>query len=77
MASFLKRVSILPAVIEHPRCITCSTRMTLTKSELRKDGFEKRIFECRKCRSLETKMVADPLRSARIAKLANSLAPPN
>ena len=78
MASFLKpaAATILLASIEHPRCARCSTRMALTRSEPRKDGFEKRIFECTKCRFMTTKMVADPLRSDTVSRLADSVLPP-
>jgi hypothetical protein len=51
--------------------------MALTTSEPRKDGFEKRTFECGKCHRAETRMVADPLKSNRVAKLTNSIVPPN
>jgi len=79
MGSFLKPVPVnIPlAVIEHPRCSRCGTRMALAKSEPRKDGVEKRIFECSKCRFMMTKMVADPLKSDPIARLANSVVPPS
>jgi hypothetical protein len=50
--------------------------MALTRSEPRKDGFEKRIFECGKCHHVETRMVADPLRSDRVTGLARSVVPP-
>ena len=79
MASFLKPVpaSSPIAAIEHPRCARCSTRMALTKSELRRDGFQKRIFECNKCHFMVTKMVGDPLKSETVSRLANSVVPPN
>jgi len=77
MASFRKPADLALAAIEHPRCSRCSTRMALTKSETRKDGFEKRAFECTKCHYMETRMVADPLRSDTLARLANSVVPPD
>jgi hypothetical protein len=78
MASFLKPapVSFPLAAIENPRCARCSTRMALTKLEPRQDGFEKRIFECTKCHFMTTKMLADPLRSDTVRRLANSVVPP-
>ena len=51
--------------------------MTLAKSEPRKGGFEKRILERGKCHYIVTKMVADPLRSEQIARLADSVVPPS
>ena len=77
MVSLLKSAGIPLAAIEHPRCSRCSTRMALAKSEPRRDGFEKRIFEWGKCHYIETKMVADPLRSEQISRLANSIVPPS
>jgi hypothetical protein len=76
MALLLKPARIPLAAIEHPRCIRCSVRMALTKSEPRKDGFEKRMFECGKCHRGEIRMVADPLRSDRLTRIARSVAPP-
>lgn len=77
MGSLLKPAGVPLAAIEHPRCLRCSARMALTTSEPRKDGFEKRTFECGKCHRAETRMVADPLKSNRVAKLTNSIVPPN
>jgi hypothetical protein len=52
-------------------------RMALIRSESRKDGFEKRTFGCAKCKFIETKMIADPLKSDAVARLANSMRPPS
>jgi hypothetical protein len=51
--------------------------MRLAQSESFKDGFEKRVFACGKCKTIETKMVADPLKSDAVARLANGLMPPS
>ena len=77
MASFIKPVPTTMASIEHPRCPRCSTRMALQRTHAQKDGFEKRMFECAKCHYIETKMVADPLKSDAVARLAQSIRPPS
>jgi hypothetical protein len=51
--------------------------MALIQIETRKDGFEKRLFGCPKCNYIETKMVADPLKSDAVSRLADSLRPPS
>jgi hypothetical protein len=76
MASFFLAAALPLAPIERPRCSRCSIRMLLTRAEPRKDGFEKRVFECAKCHEIEIKMVADPLRSDKVVRLANSVLPP-
>jgi hypothetical protein len=77
MLSFIEQVTLSLAAIEHPRCSRCSMRMALIRSESRKDGFEKRTFGCAKCKFIETKMIADPLKSDAVARLANSMRPPS
>jgi hypothetical protein len=76
MASFLTPSPAPIAVTEHPRCCRCSTRMALIRAETRKNGFEKRIFGCSKCNYIETKMVAGPLKSDAVARLAD-IRPPS
>jgi tRNA(Ile2) C34 agmatinyltransferase TiaS len=74
----MDKLSIPPLMpIERPRCPQCQVRMRLAQSEPLKDGFEKRVFECGKCKTIETKMVADPLKSDAVARLANELMPPS
>jgi hypothetical protein len=51
--------------------------MALIRSETGKDGFEKRTFGCLKCNIIETKMIADPLKSDAVARLADSMRPPS
>jgi hypothetical protein len=64
------------SAIEHPHCQRCRTGMVLVNSECRKDGSEKRMFECVKCHFLETKMVADRSKSPAIERLATNVRPP-
>jgi hypothetical protein len=40
------------------------------------DGSEKRVFECPKCDLVETKIIADPLRSELVSRLTESIKPP-
>jgi len=61
---------------EIPRCRRCFERMTLARTESGKDGSEKRMFECPKCRFIETKMIADPLKSSDVIRLTEDLRPP-
>jgi hypothetical protein len=51
--------------------------MALIRLESRKDGFEKRTFGCAECKLIETKMIADPLKSDAVARLADSMRPPS
>ncbi|MDB5583503.1 MAG: hypothetical protein JWR80_8679 [Bradyrhizobium sp.] len=63
-------------IVERVRCPRCQTRMDLASSAPRKDGSEKRIFECGKCHYVETVMVADPLTSSNLERLTNNVRPP-
>jgi hypothetical protein len=65
------------SLLERPRCPGCQMRMMLARTEYRKNGSEKRIFECLKCHSAETKIVDDPLKSSALARLADSVRPPS
>ncbi|MDB5504699.1 MAG: hypothetical protein JWR89_4601 [Tardiphaga sp.] len=64
------------AAIEHPRCMRCNTRMALAHREPRRDGTEKRTFECQRCNFITTKIVADPLGSPSMSALTRNLKPP-
>jgi hypothetical protein len=63
--------------IEQPRCGRCQTRMELLSAFPKPDHSEKRIFECPKCHFIETKVIADPLTSNDIRRLASLLQPPS
>jgi hypothetical protein len=39
------------------------------------DGSEKRMFECTKCHFIETKTVADPLKSDAVERLTTNVRP--
>jgi len=52
-------------------------RMRLARIQPLADGSEKRLFECSKCDLLETKIIADPLRSEPISRLTESIKPPS
>ncbi len=40
------------------------------------DGSETRTFECPKCDAVETKTVADPLKSESVERLTHNVRPP-
>jgi hypothetical protein len=50
--------------------------MTLAQASPTSDRKEKRVFECAKCRFMETVTVPDPLQSDSIQWLAGELRPP-
>jgi hypothetical protein len=52
-------------------------RMMLASTEYRKDGAEKRTFDCLKCHFTEAKVVDDPLKSSALARLADGVRPPS
>jgi hypothetical protein len=54
---------VLLAPIECPHCDRCGIRMMLAQITPRQDGSEQRMFECRTCGSIETKIAADRLES--------------
>jgi transposase-like protein len=62
--------------IERPRCPRCRTRMHLARITPLPDGSEKRMFECTKCHFIETKTVADPLKSDAVERLTTNVRPP-
>ena len=62
--------------IERPYCANCQTRMLLARSLPLPNGAEKRIFECPKCSSSETRTVTDPLRSEAVERLTAYVRPP-
>lgn len=51
--------------------------MELLSAFPKPDHSEKRIFECPKCHFIETKVIADPLTSNDIRRLASLLQPPS
>ena len=63
--------------IERPRCNRCLARMMLARISPLPGGSEKRTFECPKCNAIETKTVADPLRSESIGRLTSNVRPPS
>jgi hypothetical protein len=62
--------------LERPRCGRCFTRMTLARLAPLSDGSEERTFECPKCNAIETKTVADPLKSEAVMRLTTNVRPP-
>jgi hypothetical protein len=72
----LSLTDVLLTPIERPRCGRCCNRMNLSSIIARPDHCEKRIFECPKCDFIETKMVADPLKSEEVTRMADNLGPP-
>jgi hypothetical protein len=62
--------------IERPRCGRCFTRMTLARLAPLSDGSEQRTFECPKCNAIETRTVADPLKSEIVMRLTTNVRPP-
>jgi len=75
----LTDVSLTPVpltAIERPRCGRCQTRMRLARISPLPDRSEQRTFECPKCDAVETRMVADPLKSESIVRLTTNVRPP-
>jgi hypothetical protein len=72
--NFARRAHIM--INEAPRCHRCFSRTVPGRSELRKDGCEKRTFECPKCHVIETKIVTDPLESESLRRLTENVRPP-
>jgi exosome complex RNA-binding protein Csl4 len=50
--------------------------MTLVRITPLLNRSEERMFECQKCSHIETRTVADPLKSEAVARLATNLRPP-
>jgi ribosomal protein S27AE len=75
----MHRVSLTDVMltsIERPRCSRCRTRMILARITPLPHGSEKRMFECTKCHFIETKTVADPLKSDDVERLTTNIRPP-
>ena len=51
--------------------------MDLAQVQTQPDGSEKRIFECCKCKFVETKLLADPMKSEAVSRLAEGVRPPS
>jgi exosome complex RNA-binding protein Csl4 len=64
------------SVIERPRCGRCQARMILARISPLPDGSEQRTFECPKCDAIETRTVADPLKSEAVERLTANVRPP-
>ena len=62
--------------IERPRCRKCFARMRLVRIAPLPDGSEQRTFECPKCNAIETRTVADPLKSEAMERLTTNVRPP-
>jgi hypothetical protein len=62
--------------IERPRCRKCLARMSLARLAPLPDGSEERTFECPKCDAIETRTVADPLKSEAVVRLTTNVRPP-
>ena len=62
--------------IERPRCGRCLARMMLARIAPKPDGSEQRTFECPKCNAIETRTVADPLKSEAVVRLTTNVRPP-
>jgi tRNA(Ile2) C34 agmatinyltransferase TiaS len=68
-------LELLP--IHRPRCPDCNARMTTAGVSAGPEGFERRVFECAKCRHREIKMlVCDPLLSNAVGWTRGELQPP-
>lgn len=76
MTSSLVSTDALLSPIERPRCLRCRTRMNLASLAARSDRSEKRTFECPHCDFTETRVVADPLVSEAVHRLADNIRPP-
>jgi hypothetical protein len=72
----LSLTDVLLSPVERPRCNRCRTSMNLTSIIPRPDHSERRIFECPKCRYINTKIAIDPLRSKEINRLTDNVRPP-
>ena len=73
----LSLTDIILTAIERPHCVRCQTRMRLARINPLPYGSEKRIFVCQKCSSIETRMVADPLKSEAVERLTINVRPPD
>ena len=64
------------SAIERPRCGRCLARMSLARIAPLPGGSEQRTFECPKCEAIETRTVADPLKSEAVVRLTTNVRPP-
>ena len=71
-----KRADVPLTSIERPRCGKCLARMRLARLAPLPDGSEERTFECPKCDAIETRTVADPLKSEAVVRLTTNVRPP-
>jgi hypothetical protein len=63
--------------IGRPRCPRCHQRMVAAAVEEGPEGFEHRIFKCRRCGHSERSVIAsDPLRTDAVGWLNGELQPP-
>jgi DNA-directed RNA polymerase subunit RPC12/RpoP len=61
-------------LIERPRCPRCSSRMMLARICPGPVGFEHRSFECPKCDTVQTEVIAsDPMQSRAAGWLSGDL----
>jgi hypothetical protein len=76
MASWKKPdPELLP--IGRPRCPRCHVRMVTAAVQEGPEGFEHRVFECRKCGHNEHSVIAsDPLKTNAVGWLTSELQPP-
>jgi hypothetical protein len=64
-----------PSNVKCPHCPRCQGRMVLAR--IQASGIcEKRSFDCPYCNFIETQIVDDPVRTAALVRLANSIRPP-
>jgi hypothetical protein len=64
-----------PSNVKCPHCPRCQGRMVLAR--IRASSIcEKRSFDCPYCNFIETQIVDDPVRTAALVRLANSIRPP-
>jgi hypothetical protein len=65
-------------MIERPRCLHCTSRMMLARISPGPIGFEHRLFECPKCDSVQSEIIAsDPMKSNPVGWFAGELHPPS
>lgn len=73
----LSQMDVMLTAIERPHCVRCRTRMRLARIAPLPDGSENRTFECEKCSFIETRTVADPLKSEAVERLTSNVRPPD
>jgi hypothetical protein len=64
--------------LERPRCPKCvQARMSLSKVETRRTGFDRRTFECQKCGHVHSLIIySDPMKSGVSGWLSSELGSP-